>query len=275
MSPRVRYDSLSRNSNVEAQIQRAWTAHLEKMSQWDRVPAHSAVVLMSNLAFLKRNLGAGIFGRIDSNPISEEHAVVLSELSKKIDDGILPLNPPERIRAGRFTVQFNEIRGFRPAREGARSDVRIDETFPYGRFNFFRIDKSEKFHFLWINGMAFHFYLNMYPFAPYHFSLLPQMAELKSQSLDGKRDVLKNVCELVKRCPNMRIGFNALGTHASVNHLHFQGFFAEGGWQVPIDEHLKQHGSLMDWPLKHSVWISAFDRGPVGKTLKHIQGYTS
>ena len=131
------------------------------------------------------------------------------------------------------------IRGFRPKRNAKEKNVSLNE--PAKGFNYacrecdFEVFESNQFVNIKIDFMY-----NKYPFAPYHFLLIPNRREVHNQFLDPEKD--SKILEYLVSTANssedeVRFGYNSLGAHASVNHLHFHGFLTKG--KMPIDKYLE------------------------------------
>lgn len=58
---------------------------------------------------------------------------------------------------------------------------------------------------------------------------------------------------------DIRLAYNSLDAHASVNQLHFQGFFLTQDWQPPFEMILEKHNGspTIDCYFKNIRWITA------------------
>lgn len=80
---------------------------------------------------------------------------------------------------------------------------------------------------------------------------------------------------------SMRLGYNSLGAHASLNHLHFQGFFidTEDNWQPPLEEELKESIHIHDNNIhcfrntlyNVGVWFPYSEQKDFGQFLREIK----
>ncbi|MCD6094035.1 MAG: UTP--glucose-1-phosphate uridylyltransferase, partial [Candidatus Omnitrophica bacterium] len=67
--------------------------------------------------------------------------------------------------------------------------------------------------------------INYAPILPYHFLLIPLPEQERPQFITPESlEIALKTLEMSKE-PNLRFGFNSRGAWASINHLHFQGFY--------------------------------------------------
>ncbi len=259
-----------------AEIRGAFHGQLRKIARMPKMDPGLALLLLSNLGMWGAKLSPDFFGRIDFDPgrTSDDQQRMVRAI---IQRGERDIEPPERVGIEEFMVQHNGIRGLRPDREAEKTDVKINEPFDTDSFNYLKTGPGECFKRTEIGNMRFDLFFNLYPFAPFHFILVPEKEKQHSQFFSGEQDfarkALTSAWILVRGCrdPNLRLGFNAMGAHGSVNHFHFHGFFVNPEWQMPIDAFIEENGSLRGWHIKHSVWLPASTPGIVEKTLLHIR----
>jgi hypothetical protein len=179
------------------------------------------------------DIPASIFKSLDYSGDFEvpEDSVVLGEAFKKIKGGYIEVGKLTRIRLGDFTLQYNPIRGLRPKRAAKKKDVPFNPPFDRNGFHYGRPEcEPEVFYSLtWGSGLTVDLLFNRYPFAPYHFLWVPDRKGQHNQFLDPQRDtiILEAAYDFVIRDglnSSLRLSYNSMGAHASVNHLHFQGF---------------------------------------------------
>eukprot|EP00397_Hematodinium_sp_SG-2012_P058297 GEMP01073636.1.p1 GENE.GEMP01073636.1~~GEMP01073636.1.p1 ORF type:complete len:341 (+),score=65.76 GEMP01073636.1:49-1071(+) len=70
--------------------------------------------------------------------------------------------------------------------------------------------------------------VNINPVEPYHFIMVPPTTGPQFLTLDG----LAWGVAFMRECPEALLTFNSLGAGASVNHLHWQGFFPEESYPI-------------------------------------------
>ena len=96
-------------------------------------------------------------------------------------------------------------------------------------------------------GIHFDLYYNKYPFVELHCLLVPERENCLPQF--HLQEMHTFIWQLVKQLaaglPGLRIGYNALGAFASVNHLHYQLFVREQALPVGGDQEVEQGRALL------------------------------
>lgn len=139
--------------------------------------------------------------------------------------GFEALEPTERRSAGPWEVQFNHLRSFRPLRNSQRPMDSIRAPFDAHGFHFNKPFIQQEA--LWsgeLLGRHIDLYYNKYPFVELHSLLVPERERCLPQyhREDMHAFIWRLAEQLAGGLPGVRIGFNALGAFASVNHLHYQ-----------------------------------------------------
>ncbi len=140
-------------------------------------------------------------------------------------------------QVGDWEVQFNHLRSFRPMRNSQRPMTSIRAPFDNQGFNFNKPFIQQEA--LWsgtLCGQAFDLYYNKYPFVDQHCLLVPSRKNCLPQYQIEDMHIFawELMKELSPALPGLRIGYNALGAFASVNHLHFQLFVRDQA--LPIEQ---------------------------------------
>lgn len=254
---------------------------LEELLNTSELYPSVGIAVVSNLNFHDQDIPASLFNRLDfskkfDNP---EDPVVLGEMMKRINvkDSKIKIDRTIREIVGEFRLQYNFIRGFRPKREAKRTDVPLDLPFreknEKGEKIFNYADENECDPEVFMStayscSLQVDFMLNRYPFAPYHFLWIPNRKKGRhNQFLDPEKDseIIESFWNLVANGgygEGMRLAYNSNGAHASVNHLHLQGFFLLEDWQPPIEEKIRKHNEIyvdFDWPMKGARWLTKSD----------------
>ncbi len=186
-------------------------------------------------------------GRLFNDRYAEDLLVFL----KMALVGLEKLQVTEHRQVGDWNVQFNHLRSFRPQRSAAQPVASIDISFTDRMFYYdTRILERESFWCGELLGRHSCLLYNKYPFARLHSLLLPEPERRLPQVLNP--EILAWAYEAVKvlstSLPGFGLGYNALGTFASVNHLHFQTFIEPRG--LPINGKNWQHnGGPEEYPL--------------------------
>lgn len=170
-------------------------------------------------------------GRLFNDRYAEDLLVFL----KMALVGLEKLQVTEHRQVGPWNVQFNHLRSFRPQRSAAQPVNSIDLPFNERMFYYdTRILERESFWRGELNGKQASLLYNKYPFARLHSLLLLEPERKLRQILDEEllSWAWEATASLANHLPGFGLGYNALGTFASVNHLHFQTFIEPLGMPV-------------------------------------------
>jgi hypothetical protein len=170
-----------------------------------------------------------------------------------------------------WRLQFNHIRSFRPQRSAARRVNSISEPFNENVF-FYTPELCQRESF-WSGELAnkpTYLLYNKYPFARMHSLLIPEPQAHHPQLLTPELHAWawQATRILAQDLPGFGMGYNAIGTFASVNHLHFQSFIEPQG--MPVTWDIWQHnGGSECYPTACAVfddwedswrWIAAIHK---------------
>ncbi len=170
--------------------------------------------------------------------IDERYAEDLLVFLKICFVGMENIRVTEHRQVAWWRLQFNHIRSFRPQRSAARSVSTIQ--MPFNDNSFFyspQLCVRESFWSGNLEGRLAYLLYNKYPFARMHTLLVPDpqkhfpqflTPELHTWAWDATHSLAENL-------PGFGMGYNSLGTFASVNHLHFQSFLDPRGMPVTWD----------------------------------------
>lgn len=157
----------------------------------------------------------------------------------------------EQRAAGCWEVQFNQLRSFRPLRDSQRSLPSIHMPFDAQGFHF-----NQPFlrrEVIWsgeLLGESIDLFYNKYPFVESHALLVPDRQRCLPQYLPWEvhEYVWRLVQHLGRALPDLRVGYNALGAFASVNHLHLQLFVRRQ--PLPVEQaHWRHSGGTLSYPV--------------------------
>ncbi len=173
--------------------------------------------------------------------------------------GLDQLEVTEQRAEGCWEVQFNQLRSFRPLRDSQRPLEAIHMPFDAEAFHFNKPFLQQEI--IWsgeLLGETIDLFYNKYPFVDLHGLLVPDRHRCLPQYL--VREVHEYVWRLVQHLgrtlPGVRVGYNALGAFASVNHLHLQLFVRQQ--PLPIEHRRWRHnGGLSAYPVDCLVCDSA------------------
>ena len=190
--------------------------------------------------------------------LDERHAEDLLVFLKIALVGMEQLRVTEQKTLSEWTLQFNHIRSFRPQRTAARSVPSIDVPFNENAFHYDEaLCARESFWAGPLLGKNVSLLYNKYPFARLHALLIPEPARKQRQYLDRENHAWawETTRALAEGLPGFGMGYNSLGTFASVNHLHFQTFVEPRG--MPVSSPIWKHnGGSREYPLTCAVFNS-------------------
>lgn len=192
-----------------------------------------------------------------------------------------PPDQPELKTVGRFIAQLATGRASK--RPFGRSVSSVVEAFDPEAFHFGKIQSDERLFYCendcgdgadlkeedeassLASGSATVVLLNVSPILRYHFLLVPRLGVFLPQvlSLNGLEIALSFLAENDAR---LKLLYNSLGGAASVNHLHFQGFYLPVAGMPPelplelqeVAWHSDTVGEIPSWPL-HAIVVSSAD----------------
>ncbi|VAW80535.1 hypothetical protein MNBD_GAMMA14-2349 [hydrothermal vent metagenome] len=184
---------------------------------------------------------------------SDDDLLVFLKMSQT---GIESLQPTELRDAGPWEVQFNSLRSFRPMRNSQRPMTTIQAPYDAVGFNFNKpFMRQETLASGELLGRHIDLYYNKYPFVEFHSLLVPDREQCYPQYLfeEMHNYVWRLVETLSETLPGIRVGYNALGAFASVNHLHLQLFVRER--ILPV-EHVRwvHNAGSYDYPVDCRVF---------------------
>jgi hypothetical protein len=190
--------------------------------------------------------------------VEERYAEDLLVFLKMTLVGLERLQITEHSQVENWQVQFNHLRSFRPQRAAARPVASIDAPFIEHSF-FYDPELCERESF-WsgdLEGKQAFLLYNKYPFARLHALLIPEPDRHQRQFLEQEYHhwAWQSVKSLAREMPGFGLGYNALGTFASVNHLHFQTFIEPRG--MPVTWEIWRHnGGDRPYPAQCRVFDS-------------------
>lgn len=196
--------------------------------------------------------------------VDERYAEDLLVFLKMTLVGLDHLQVTEHRRINGWDVQFNHLRSFRPQRAAARPVASID--LPFNEHGFYydpELCERESFWSGSLEGKQAFLLYNKYPFARLHSLLIPEPERRQRQFLEREYHdwAWQAVSQLGRDLPGFGLGYNALGTFASVNHLHFQTFLDPQG--MPVTWPTWQHnGGFRPYPAAVRVFASPVDSWP-------------
>jgi diadenosine tetraphosphate (Ap4A) HIT family hydrolase len=195
--------------------------------------------------------------------LSERNAEDLLVFLKITLVGMEQLRVAEFKQLDEWTLQFNHIRSFRPQRTAGRTVASLDIPFNENAFHYDAdLRLRESFWSGQLLDKNVSLLYNKYPFARRHALMLPEPAKKMRQYLDREYHAWawQVTQDLAQELPGFGMGFNSLGTFASVNHLHFQTFIEPRGLPV-MSKIWKHNGGDKEYPLECVVfdrWESAW-----------------
>jgi hypothetical protein len=194
----------------------------------------------------------------DGQIVNERFAEDLLVFLKISLVGLEQLRVTEQRQLGEWTLQFNHIRSFRPQRTAARAVASIDIPFNENAFHYdAALCERESFWSGMLAGKNVSLLYNKYPFARLHALMLPEPERKQRQFLerDNHAWAWQATQEMAQGLPGFGMGYNSVGTFASVNHLHLQTFVEPRG--MPVTNSIWKHnGGEKQYPLPCTVFDS-------------------
>ena len=170
--------------------------------------------------------------------------------------GLERLRHTERRQVGKWELQFNHLRSFRPRRITARAPTSLHVGFDEAGFHFNKgFMQKEAFWTGTLGGKEATLYYNKYPFVDFHGLLVPERERNLPQflTLEHHRYVWELTAHLAETLDGVGFGYNSIGAFASVNHLHFQMFLKPHGFPV-MDVDWLHNGGSEPYPAKCRVF---------------------
>ena len=173
--------------------------------------------------------------------------------------GLKKLKPTESRLEGKWALQFNHLRSFRPKRITTHIPAGIRADFDANGFHFNKgFMQKEAFWSGELRGKSATLYYNKYPFADFHGLLVPEREKCAPQFLtEAYHAYIWDMTQhLAAALPGVGFGYNSLGAFASVNHLHFQMFVQPSGMPV-MHPDWAHNGGDEAYPADVEVYSSA------------------
>lgn len=208
--------------------------------------------LESRLLHRYHELEAHYRGALAEGRLLQDAEDDLMVMLKMIAVGFDRLKKTETRRIGPWEAQFNHLRSFRPPRNSGAAVTTLHRPFDSGGFHFNkRFLEKECFWRGELAGREVALLYNKYPFVELHGLLVPEGPVCHPQFLDEghHRYIWRATEALGESVEGVGFGYNALGAHASVNHLHFQLFARE----VPLpvaDPRWRHNGGDLPYPSR-------------------------
>ena len=180
-------------------------------------------------------------------------------LLKMITVGVDRLKKTETRAVGPWEAQFNHLRAFRPPRNSGAAVSALRKPFSENGFHFNKpFLEKECFWRGELAGRSVALLYNKYPFVELHGLLVPEGPMGHPQFLEEgfHRYVWRVTEELGGRIEGIGFGYNSLGAHASVNHLHFQLFARREPLPV-ADPRWRHNGGGEPYPARCEAFDSA------------------
>lgn len=218
---------------------------------WERLRGRVADHLELRAGELRTALQSG--GSLAAS--QDDQLVFLKLLAIGLDHlDVTQLRRPEN-----WEVQYNLVRGLRPARMADQVAESIRAPFEPHCFNFGLPDLAKEL--FWqgmLHGRETRFFYNKFPFVSGHLLMVPDTLAFHPQFL--RRDMLDFAWRFLDEAgvglPGIGAGYNSYGALASVNHLHFQVFVRERA--LPVEaEYWAHNGGAESYPAEVVVCGSA------------------
>ncbi|GMH14426.1 hypothetical protein Nepgr_016267 [Nepenthes gracilis] len=173
-----------------------------------------------------------------------------------------------------FIAQLNEGRHLKKRPTEFRVD-KVLQPFDDNKFNFtkvgqeevlFQFEPSEEDEIQFIPAAPFDVEnspsivaINVSPIEYGHVLLIPRILDCLPQRIDNESFMLALCMAREAGSPYFRLGYNSLGAFATINHLHFQGYYL--AMPFPIEKALTRKIATMDSGVKISELLNYPVRG--------------
>jgi diadenosine tetraphosphate (Ap4A) HIT family hydrolase len=204
----------------------------------------------AELEALYRELRSEIIRALESGKALQEVEEDLLVFLKIQAVGLDRLKHTERRMAGKWELQFNHLRSFRPKRITARAPAGIRADFDESGFHFNKgFMQKEAFWAGRLGGRDATLFYNKYPFVDFHCLLVPEREGRLPQFLTEEYHsyLWELTRQLAETLDGVGFGYNSIGAFASVNHLHFQMFLKPAGFPV-MDGAWRHNGGSEAYP---------------------------
>jgi hypothetical protein len=222
---------------------------LEELEGLEHLHPDLGVTLIANLNAHGAPIPVRLLDKMGEVGPDSEHAPLFREIRKSVRNRLIQIEPPLRGTVGRFPLQYNVLRGFRPNHLGTKGKKTKSGPSIFAN----PINDAQVFAKVGGEGqLEAELMFNRYPFAPYHFLWIPyrkaEGAFRRSQrlSVEGDRDLIEGMWDFVTDAglgSAIRLGYNSEGAHASVPDFHAQGFWLTREWEPPIEKAIREGGA--------------------------------
>ncbi len=158
--------------------------------------------------------------------------------------------------SGPWSLQYNQLRSFRPARNSQASINSLLQAFDANAFHFNKPYLTKEI--IWkgvIQSLPVTMFYNKYPFADYHVLLLIDALKEKPQYLNQQDcSDIDAVIHTLSHLQGLAMAYNSLGALASVNHQHWQMMLTQQPY--PVEHHRWIHNGGND---SYPISVNCFD----------------
>lgn len=150
--------------------------------------------------------------------------------------GLENIELTQQRQSGPWILQYNQLRGFRPARNSQSTINSLYQSFDASAFHFNKPFLAKEI--IWkgvIHSLPVTLFYNKYPFADYHALVLLDALQQKPQflTLQDCSDI-KVVIEALSHLQGLALAYNSLGALASINHQHWQMMLSQQPYPIEL-----------------------------------------
>lgn len=265
---------------------KGYNSKLKKLENSKKILSGLFLTLVAHKSCLNKKIKNKIISNINWNSkiaISSDidGAKRTIEILKK--KGIESIKPKNIRIDNSLTLQGNFIRSIKPKRLSNTIKLpnpKIFKPFNENEFNFLNKDaKGQDFFKTTINSISLTAIFNRYAYAKVNCLLIPNITKKHPQYIDPNNHTDNKILETISNLPtskylgkNFRVIFNGLNANASVNHMHFQGFFVDKNFKIPVENFIPKNTkekTLISWPFKNTFFIPR-NKNMINETMKII-----
>jgi hypothetical protein len=278
---------LTSNSSYTEKVVGAYASALDRFRTFALSPntaEGTAIMMAANLNYYGYPIDFDMFRGIS---FKRHRDLVINCLARVNGGWRIDVGAPANQTVGEFEAHYNFFRGLRPC-EIDKETESIDDPFIATRFHFGKVTPKEILlenqKLDGMDGVTFDLLFNLFPYVPFHLLIVPNRPKhaaepgakqflCRTQPVDG----LKFALEYIRHAddPRLRVAYNSLGAHASINNFHLHGFYLTNDWEPPIEKKIREamanSRGRVDWWIDNIIFRGNGDE-LLNQAYDHLDG---